>query len=196
MAIRIGDNVLNNSGTATFNGTNLTKIIYNGTTVWQAIPSLCVTINSELVSHVESCIITPDNLSVSAGTYPSVACITFSSGGPIDEERCISFIIKCNMTFCTCASKTDGTLAYVDNKTLSNYKCSCACIAPNTTSVNACVQTYNTGTCFRPDSYEVCPEGTVLPNGITSDITLDVYDSATGVSCIFPWVCGRTYILS
>lgn len=34
--IQIGDETLNdNSGSAVFNGTNLTKIVFNGTTVWQ-----------------------------------------------------------------------------------------------------------------------------------------------------------------
>ena len=199
MSIRIGDNVLNNGGTATFNGTSLTKIIYDGTTVWQKATPLCVTMLNEFSGQASSSIGSDGTtLNVTARTNPNRACIRLQSSAPMSDEREVRFTLYCCIALCTSAVLPDGTQAYLDTTSSpwNEWSSSTHFMSPNATCEDTGITAFpNTHACSQ-GKYEVCPEGTILPSGIDINYQLRIYDSATGVTCTVPWVCGCTVVLS
>jgi hypothetical protein len=195
MSIRIGDNVLNNGGTATFNGTNLTKIIYDGVTVWQAAAPLCVTMLNEFSGQISSRICSDGTtLHVYVNSTPW-GCVRLQSSSPMSEERRVSLDLYCDIEFCAKAAMPGGNIAYTTGSFRNDYSLTTT-MEPNVTCVDSDIAHIGKAQDYTSGQYDVCPAGSTLPNGVRIDYTLRIHDSATNVTCIVPWECGRTVVLS
>lgn len=201
MSIRIGDNVLNNGGTATFNGTSLTKIIYDGTTVWQKGIPIYVTMLNEFSGQITCSCVRADGttLEVNTTSDPKFACVRLETCEPLSEQTRIELNIYCATMLCSSAVLPDGTQAYVQLPyVVCKYRWFSTYMDAGATCKDVCIPLTDYRWTFGPISdynYTVCPAGVVLPEGINICYELWMCNYATGARNVANWCCGCTVVI-